>query len=108
MNAVIGQLSDFDWFCDVSRNEAEQALRQMKPVVAGRFLVRPCASRRALAISYIPLARPDELVHTKVLLSGGEWCVEHTDKKFATISALVQSLKLEPMNKYIVFIFSFH
>jgi hypothetical protein len=98
MEAVIQQLSDFDWFCDVTRVEADRVLRQATPA-AGRFLVRPCARRKSLAISYVPATRPTELVHTRVLMKGGEWRVENTTKQFPTVASLVQSLKLKPLSR---------
>ena len=97
MQTALNQLRDFPWFYDAERDAVERMLAA--PLVArGSCLVRPCASRRALAISY-KRELDGSLVHTRVRLDGGEWRVEETERAFSTVNKLVQSLTLKPLSR---------
>ena len=52
MEAVISQLADFPWFVAGASRDSLEPLLAAPVVPLNSFVVRPCASRRALAISY--------------------------------------------------------
>jgi hypothetical protein len=97
MDAVFAQLADFPWFVESSDREQIERLLAAPVVPTDSFLLRPCASRKALAISY-KAARASvgfELVHTRVRLDARQqmWSVDNSNRHFPTISKLVQSVR---------------
>jgi hypothetical protein len=100
MDAVFAQLADFPWFVESADREQIERLLSAPIVPTDSFVVRPCASRKALAISYKAArlgekAGAFELVHTRVRLDPRQqmWSVDNSNRHFPTISKLVQSVR---------------
>ncbi len=111
MQAIFTQLNDQPWFVDSDRDTVERVLAS--PLVANEsFVVRPCASRKAVAISYKVQRSSSsssndaahdaaEIVHTRVRLDAQRqmWSVDNTTRSYPTVSKLVASLRLKPLAK---------